>query len=99
MGDSGFTLKDPPHPGAFVKSELIEGHGLSVTEAAAVLGVTRPTVSHVNGRTALSSEMALRIEKAFGLRMDTLMRMQNAYDIAQPAVARERSTSSRAWRG
>ena len=67
MGDSGFTLKDPPHPGAFVKSELIEGHGLSVTEAAAVLGVTRPTVSQlVNGRTALSSETAQRTETAFG---------------------------------
>ena len=81
---AGFTLKNPPHPGAFIKTEIIEGHGLSVTEAAEAPGVTRPTVSQlVNGRTALSPDMALRIEKAFGVRMDALMRMQNAYDITQ----------------
>lgn len=84
MTDTGFKLKNPPHPGAFVKTEIIEAHGLSVTEAAEVLGVTRPTVSQlVNERTALSPEMALRLEKAFGVKMETLMRMQNAYDIAQ----------------
>lgn len=77
-------LKNPPHPGGFVKTEIIEPMELTVTEAAAVLGVTRPALSaFLNGRSTLSPEMALRIEKAFGVSMDTLMRMQNSYDIAQ----------------
>jgi addiction module HigA family antidote len=67
-----------------VKSEIVEALGLSVTDAARALGVTRPALSALlNERAALSSEMALRIEKAFGVSMDTLMRMQNSYDIAQ----------------
>lgn len=77
-------LSNPPHPGIFVREEIIEPLGLSVTAAAPVLGVTRVALSNVlNGRAALSPEMALRIEKAFGVRMDTLMRMQGSYDIAQ----------------
>lgn len=81
---SALRLKDPTHPGQFVKSEIIESHGLSVTEAAQALGVTRPALSALlNGRAHLSPEMALRIEKAFGLSLDTLMRMQNSFDIAQ----------------
>lgn len=81
---SGFRLKNPAHPGGFVKHEIIEPLGLSVTAAAEVLGVTRATLSTLlNERARLSPEMALRIEKAFGVSMDTLMRMQNSYDIAQ----------------
>ena len=69
--------------------EIMEPLNLSVTQASKVLGVTRPALSAlVNGRSALSPEMALRVEKAFGLKMDTLVRMQTAYDIA---VARERA--------
>jgi addiction module HigA family antidote len=80
----GLRLKNPAHPGGFVKSEVIEPLGLSVTDAAQVLGVTRPALSALlNERAALSPEMALRIEKAFGVAMDTLMRMQNSFDIAQ----------------
>ncbi|GFZ88768.1 transcriptional regulator [Elstera cyanobacteriorum] len=80
----GIRLKTPAHPGGFVKSEIIDALGLSITRAASVLGVTRPALSAlVNERAALSSEMALRLEKAFGVSMDTLMRMQNSYDIAQ----------------
>ncbi len=80
----GIRLKSPAHPGGFVKSEIVEALGLSVTDAARVLGVTRPAVSALlNERAHLSSEMALRIEKAFGVSMDTLMRMQNSFDIAQ----------------
>ncbi len=80
----GIRMKSPAHPGGFVKSEIIEALGLSVTDAATVLGVTRPALSAlVNERARLSSEMALRIEKAFGVSMDTLMRMQNSFDIAQ----------------
>jgi addiction module HigA family antidote len=72
------------HPGSFVRSEIIEAYGLSVTEAAKALGVTRPALSaFVNEHSALSPEMALRIEKAFGMSMDALMRMQSSYDIAQ----------------
>ncbi|GLS34761.1 transcriptional regulator [Mesorhizobium tianshanense] len=79
-----FRLKNPPHPGSFVRSEIIEPAELSVTAAADVLGVTRPALSaFLNERSALSPDMALRIEKAFGLSMDTLMRMQGSYDIAQ----------------
>lgn len=77
-------MKNPAHPGGFVKSEVVEALGLSVTRAAEVLGVTRAALSALlNERAHLSPEMALRIEKAFGVSMDTLMRMQNSYDIAQ----------------
>ena len=80
----GIRMKNPAHPGGFVKSEIVEPLGLSVTDAARALGVTRPALSALlNEHVRLSSEMALRIEKAFGVSMDTLMRMQNSYDIAQ----------------
>lgn len=73
----------PPHPGPFIRTEVIEPLGLSVTSAAAVLGVTRPALSALlNGHAALSSDMALRIEKAFGSKMDRLLRMQVAFEIA-----------------
>ncbi|KAB8125213.1 addiction module antidote protein, HigA family [Komagataeibacter medellinensis] len=81
---AGFKANVPEHPGGFVKSEIVETLGLSVTEAAAALGVTRPALSKLlNGRAHLSPEMALRIEKAFGLSMDRLMGMQNSFDIAE----------------
>ena len=84
MAMQDIRTKNPAHPGGFVKSEIIEPLGLSVTNAAQVLGVTRAALSAVlNERAHLSPEMALRIEKAFGVSMDTLMRMQNSYDIAQ----------------
>lgn len=81
---SNFRMYNPVHPGGFVKTEIIEPLELSVTAAARALGVTRPALSALlNERAALSPEMALRIEKAFGVSMDTLMRMQNSFDIAQ----------------
>ncbi len=77
-------MKNPPHPGDFIRTEIIEPAGLSVTAAAAALRVSRPALSSLlNGKADLSGDMALRIEKAFGVKMDTLMRMQAAYDIAQ----------------
>lgn len=77
-------LKNPAHPGAFVKADIIDPLNLSVTDAAEVLGITRAALSSfLNGRSSLSPEMALRIEKAFGMSMDTLMRMQCSFDIAQ----------------
>jgi antitoxin HigA-1 len=77
-------MKNPPHPGDFIRTELIIPAGLSVTAAAKALRVSRPTLSSLlNGRADLSGDMALRIEKAFGVKMDTLMRMQVSYDIAR----------------
>ena len=77
-------MKNPPHPGDFIRTEIIQPAGLSVTSAAIALEVSRPALSSLlNGKANLSGDMALRIEKAFGVNMDTLMRMQAAYDIAQ----------------
>jgi antitoxin HigA-1 len=84
MDANGLRMKNPAHPGGFLRSEVIEPLDLSVTSAAKALGVTRPALSALlNQRADLSPDMALRIEKAFGVSMDTLMRMQNSYDIAQ----------------
>jgi antitoxin HigA-1 len=77
-------MKNPCHPGDFIRTEVIQPAGLTVTAAANALHVSRPALSSLlNGKAALSGDMALRIEKAFGMNMDTLMRMQAAYDIAQ----------------
>jgi len=77
-------MKNPPHPGDFIRTEIIQPAHLSVTAAAAALQVSRPALSSLlNGKADLSGDMALRIEKAFGVKMDTLMRMQSAYDIAK----------------
>ena len=71
----------PSHPGGFVRTEIIDELGLSISRAAEILGVRRATLSDfVNEKAALSPEMALRIEKAFGVSMDTLLRMQAWYD-------------------
>src|SRR5947208_15024164 len=82
-------MKNPPHPGDFIRTEIIEPAGLSVTAAAAALNVSRPALySLVNSKADLSGDMALRIEMAFGVKMDTLLRMQAYYDIA-PTRKRE----------
>lgn len=89
-------MMNPVHPGQFLRSEIIEAHGLSVTAAAKVLGVSRPALSNLlNARADLSGEMALRFEKAFGVDMETLMRMQNSYDVAE---TRRRAKSIRVER-
>jgi len=81
---TGIRMKSPTHPGDFIRHEIIEPLGLTVTAAAGALGVTRAALSTLlNARAQLSLEMALRLEKAFGISMDTLMRMQNSYDIAR----------------
>jgi antitoxin HigA-1 len=77
-------MHTPPHIGDFIRTEIIEAHGLTVTYGAVALGVTRQALSTLlNGHAGLSPLMALRIEKAFGVKMDTLLRMQTAYEIAQ----------------
>jgi addiction module HigA family antidote len=90
---------NPPHPGELIRTEIIEPLGLSVTAAAKVLRVSRPALSSLlNGKADLSGDMALRIEKAFGPKMDTLMRMQSAYDIARTR-RRESKIRVRRYRG
>lgn len=72
------------HPGPWLRAEIVAPHGLSVTAAAGKLGVTRQAMSNLlNGRAGLSAEMAIRFEKAFGLKAETLMRMQSAHELAQ----------------
>ena len=87
----------PAHPGQFIRMEILEPLGLSVTAAANVLGVTRPALSALlNERSALSPEMALRVEKAFGVKMDTLLRMQTAFEVAATRL-RERDVKVRPY--
>ncbi len=77
-------MKNPPHPGSALKYDCLEPLGLTVTAGARVLGVARPTLSNViNGKAAVSPEMAIRLEKAFGSTADAWLRMQAAYDPAQ----------------
>lgn len=77
-------MKNPPHPGGLIKTEIIEALGLNVSKAAEILNVRRATLSDLlHGKAALTPEMALRIEKAFGPDMDHLLRMQLAYDVAE----------------
>ena len=72
------------HPGLWLKLDVIAPHGLTVTEVAANLGISRQNMSQLlNGHAALTAPMALRFEKAFGISADTLLRMQVAYDLAQ----------------
>ncbi len=88
----------PSHPGRFIKMEILEPLALPVTEAARILGVTRPALSALlNARSSLSSDMAIRVEKAFGVRMDTLLRMQTAFDIAA-AQARKAAIKVKRYR-
>ena len=77
-------MKNPPHPGDLIRTEVIEALGLSVSKAAEILQVRRATLSDLlHGKAGLTPEMALRIEKAFGPDMDHLLRMQLAYDVAK----------------
>ena len=82
MGETSVKIgMKPAHPGDFVRTEILDELGLSVSKAAEVLDVRRATLSDfLNGKAALSPEMALRIEMAFGMSMDTLLRMQAWYD-------------------
>ena len=92
-------IMQPAHPGPFVKTEILEPLGLTVAAAAEALGVTRPALSALlNARAALSPEMAIRIEKAFGVKADTLLRMQTAYEIAA-VRARENEIAVKRFEG
>ena len=77
-------MKNPPHPGDLIRTEIIEALGLTVSKAADILRVRRATLSDLlHGKAALTPEMALRLEKAFGPDMNHLLRMQLAYDVAE----------------
>lgn len=77
-------MKNPPHPGLSVRHDCLEPLGLSVTEAAKRLGVSRRQFSDlVNCHAGVSPEMAIRLDKAFGGGADTWLRLQAAYDLAQ----------------
>ena len=77
-------MKNPPHPGLSVRHDCLEPLGLSVTEAAKKLGVSRKQLSDVvNGRSGISPEMAIRLDKAFGGGAETWFRLQAAFDLAQ----------------
>ncbi len=77
-------MKNPPHPGFSVRHDCLEPLGLSVTEAARKLGVSREQLSDVvNGHSGISPEMAIRLDKAFGGGANTWYRLQAAYDLAQ----------------
>ena len=78
------TMKKPTHPGLSVRHDCIEPLDLSITEAADILGVTRQTLNNlVNGKSGISPEMAIRLDKAFGGGAETWLRLQMAYDLAQ----------------
>jgi antitoxin HigA-1 len=77
-------MKNPVHPGRILRFDCLEYLGLSVTEAAKILGVSRQALNNVvNEKAAVSAEMAIRISKAFGSTPDLWVRMQAAYDLAQ----------------
>jgi addiction module HigA family antidote len=77
-------MKNPPHPGGFVLRECIEPMGMTITQAAEALGVTRVTLSElVNGRRGISPEMAVRLSKAFGGSAESWLVQQAQYDLAQ----------------
>jgi len=85
------AMKNPPHPGEIIREEIIEALGLTVTSAAEILGVRRATLSDVtNSKASVSAEMALRLEKAFGVSMDILLKMQAGYDAAQARLHSDR---------
>lgn len=77
-------MKSPPHPGRVVRQDCLEALGLTVTEGAKVLGVTRQALNNlVNGKSGISPEMAFRLSKAFGSTPEVWLRLQMNYDLAQ----------------
>ena len=84
-------MKNPPHPGESVRFDCLEPLGLSVTEGAKVLGVTRQALNNlVNGKSGISPEMAIRLDKAFGGSAGVWLGIQMDYDLAQ-AMKNERA--------
>ncbi len=85
------TMKNPPHPGETVRYDCLEPLGLTVTEGAKALGVTRQALNNlVNGKSGISPEMAIRLSKAFGSSPETWLKMQLDYDLAQARRGEDR---------
>mgnify|MGYP002636685125 FL=1 len=85
------AMKNPPHPGLSIRHDCLEPLGLSVTEAAKKLGISRKQLSDiVNGHSGISPEMAIRLDKAFGGSADTWFRLQATYDLAQAMKTADR---------
>ena len=76
-------MKKPPHPGGSIRRSCLEPLGLSVTEGAKILGISRQALNNViNGKSGISPEMAIRLSKAFGSAAETWLQMQLAYDLS-----------------
>jgi addiction module HigA family antidote len=89
-------MKNPVHPGLIVRDACLDALGLSVTDGARILGVTRQALNNVvNGKAGISPEMAIRLEKAFGSTAETWLAVQSAYDLAE---AKRRASSIRVRR-
>jgi addiction module HigA family antidote len=89
-------MKDPVHPGRVIREDCLDYLELTVTSAARILGVSRQALNNVvNGKSAVSAEMAIRLSKAFGSSPDLWLRLQSAYDLAQ---ARKRESEIRVQR-
>jgi addiction module HigA family antidote len=84
-------MKNPPHPGESVRADCLEPLGLTVTEAAKALGVSRQALNNIiNGQAGISPEMAIRLDKAFGGGAETWLRLQVSYDLAQAEKGADR---------
>ena len=89
-------MKKPPHPGESFRADCLEPLGLTVTEAAKALGVSRQALNNlINGQAGISPEMAIRLDKAFGGGAETWLRLQAAYDLAQ---AEKHANKIKVWR-
>src|SRR5580698_3097686 len=91
-------MKNPVHPGSIVRHDCLEPLGLSISEAAKILGVTRQALNNiVSGKSGISPEMAIRLTKAFGSTEETWLRMQLAYDLAQARKGESKIKVSRQY--
>lgn len=92
-------MKNPPHPGLSVRHDCLEPLGLSITEAAKKLGISRKQLSDVvNGRSGISPGMAIRLDKAFGGGAKTWLRLQAAYDLARAMRRAAHIKVARIWK-
>lgn len=88
--DAGMKMHNPPHPGEVLRGLCLEPLGLSVTQAAEALGVSRKTLSSIlNGRAGISPEMAVRLSIAFGTTAESWLRQQLQYDLARAEAKRK----------
>lgn len=88
-------MRNPAHPGELIRDEVLPSFGLTISKAVEILGVSRPNFNHMlNGKRSLTPDMALRIEKAFGVSSELLMSMQARHDLAQARLESEEIIAS-----